>query len=148
MDFWQKYKPAVSRRALLLIAGCAWTIAGGILITRALAQLILMHHYLGTELLIGGICGIAFYLLLFARISGKHINRITLIKIENPCFFSFFNFRSYLMMILMITAGITLRKLDVINRDVLWTFYLTMGIPLVISAYRFFYSWVKNRPST
>jgi hypothetical protein len=145
--FWEKYKPAVSRRSLLLIAGCAWTTAGGILILRALVQLIAMKQYLWLEILIGIICGMGFYLLLFARISKKHINRITLIKIDNPCFFSFFNFRSYLMMIIMITGGITLRKLDVINRDVLWTFYLTMGIPLLISAYRFFYSWVKNKQS-
>jgi hypothetical protein len=145
MNFWQKYKPAVSRRTLLLIAGCAWTIAGGILITRALVQLILMRHYLWLEIPVGIVCGMGFYLLLFARISKKHINRITLIMVDNPCFFSFFNFRSYLMMIIMITGGITLRKLDVLNRDVLWTFYLTMGIPLLVSAYRFFYSWVKNK---
>jgi hypothetical protein len=147
MTFWQKYKPAVSRRTLLLIAGCAWTTAGGILITRALVQLIAMRQYLWLELLIGCLCGLGFYLLLFARISKKHISRITLIKVDNPCFFSFFNFRSYLMMFIMITGGITLRKMDVINRDVLWTFYLTMGIPLLISAYRFFYSWVKNKQS-
>jgi hypothetical protein len=147
MTFWEKYKPAVSRRSLLLIAGCAWVIAGGILISRALSQLIIMRHHFWLEIIIGIICGMGFYLVLFARISKKHINRITLIKIDNPCFFSFFNFRSYLMMIIMITAGITLRKLDVINRDVLWTFYLTMGVPLIISAYRFFYSWVKNKPS-
>lgn len=147
MTFWEKYKPAVSRRSLLLIAGCAWTIAGGILISRALVQLIMMNDHLWLEIIIGIICGMGFYIVLFARISKKHINRITLIKIDNPCFFSFFNLRSYLMMIIMITGGITLRKLDVINRDVLWTFYLTMGVPLVISAYRFFYSWVRNKPS-
>ena len=147
MSFWEKYKPAVSRRTLLLIAGCAWTTAGGILITRALVQLIIMRHYLWIEIVIGLVCGMAFYLLLFARISKKHISRITLIKTDNPCFFSFFNFRSYLMMIIMITGGITLRKMDVLNRDVLWTFYLTMGIPLLVSAYRFFYSWAKNKAS-
>jgi hypothetical protein len=145
MNFWEKYKPAVSRRTLLLIAGCAWTIAGGILISRALVQLILLHHKLWLEIPVGIICGMGFYMLLFARISKKHINRITLIKINNPCFFSFFNFRSYLMMIIMITGGISLRKLEVINPDALWTFYLTMGIPLIISAYRFFYIWFKNK---
>jgi hypothetical protein len=143
--FWEKYKPAVSRRTLLLIAGCAWTIAGGILITRALVQLIIINDHLWLKILAGIICGTGFYLVLFAKISKKHINRITLIKVDNPCFFSFFNWRSYIMMIIMITGGITLRKLEVINRDVLWTFYLTMGIPLIVSAYRFFYSWVKNR---
>jgi hypothetical protein len=146
MNFFEKIKPAVHKRTLLLIAGCAWSMAGGILIGRALAQLIRFHHHLLLEIIAGMIFGAGFYLLLFARISKKHINRITLIKIDNPCFFSFFNFRSYILMAIMITAGVTVRKLNVINPEYLYTFYLTRGIPLLVSAYRFFYSYVKNKP--
>jgi len=68
-----------------------------------------------------------------------------MIKIEDPCFFSFFNLRSYLLMAIMITGGISLRKLHVIHPEILYTFFLSMGLPLLISAYRFFYSWAKNR---
>jgi len=145
-NFLQKYKPGVSRRTLLLIAGCVWTLAGGILISRGLIKLITSNHFLFLEFLFGFLFGIGFYLLLFARISAKHIKRIAMIKIEDPCVFSFFNFRSYLMMAIMITGGIGLRKLNVINPDILYSFFLAMGIPLLISACRFFYSWVKNKP--
>jgi hypothetical protein len=145
LKIFEKLKPAVAKRTLLLIAGCAWSIAGGILISRALVQLITIHHHLLLDLFIGLILGMVFYFLLFARISGKHIYRITMIKIDNPCFFSFFNFRSYFLMAVMITGGITVRKLEIVNKEVLYTFLLTMGIPLLISAYRFFYSWVKNK---
>jgi hypothetical protein len=48
-------------------------------------------------------------------------------------------------MAIMITAGITVRKLNLLNPEYLYTFYLAMGLPLLISAYRFFYSWIKNR---
>jgi hypothetical protein len=144
-NFWNKYKPAIKKRNLLLVAGCAWTIAGGILITRALVQLAAMKDYIMVELATGVVFGMLFYILLFARISKKHIYRITLIPLDNPCFFSFFNFRSYLLMAIMITGGITLRKLNIIEPHILWTFYLTMGVPLLVSAYRFFYSWIKNR---
>jgi hypothetical protein len=141
----EKFKPAVSRRSLLLIAGCVWSIAGGILITRAMIQLLAINHFLILDIISGIIFGAGFYLLLFARISKKHITRITLIKIDNPCFFSFFNFRSYLMMAVMITGGITLRKLDLINHEILYTFFLMMGLPLLVSAYRFFFSYNKNK---
>lgn len=144
--FLQKYKPGVSRRTLLFIAGCVWTVAGGILITRGLIKLIDSNHFLMLEFLFGFLFGIAFYLLLFARISGKHIRRISKIKIEDPCVFSFFNFRSYVMMAVMITGGITLRKLNVINPDILYSFFLAMGLPLLISAFRFFQSWAKYKP--
>ena len=141
----EKFKPSVNKRTLLLIAGCAWSIAGGILISRALVQLIIINHHLLIDVITGMILGMAFYILMFARISKKHITRITLIRIENPCFFSFFNFRSYILMTIMITSGITVRKLGIVNKEVLYTFLLTMGIPLLISAYRFFFSWVKNK---
>lgn len=143
--FFQKYKPGVSKRTLLFIAGCVWTIAGGILITRGLIKLISSNHLLLLEFISGFIFGIVFYLVLFARISKKHIHRIIHIKIEDPCVFSFFNFRSYFMMAIMITGGITLRKLNVINPDILYSFFLAMGLPLLISAFRFFRSWGKNK---
>jgi hypothetical protein len=145
MNFFERIKPGVSKRTLLLIAGFAWTIAGGILILRSLAYLIGVNHHLVPEIITGIVFGIIFYLLLFARISKKHINRITLIKVDNPCFFSFFNFRSYLLMAIMISGGIMLRLSGLINPDFIYTFFLTMGIPLLVSAYRFFYSFVKNK---
>jgi hypothetical protein len=145
MNILEKYKPSVSKRSLFLVAGCAWTMAGGILISRALLELWSINHYIWTEILIGIALGTIFYLALFARISKKHITRITLITLDNPCFFSFFNLRSYVMMTIMITTGILLRKLDLINHDILYTFYLTMGVPLLASAFRFFARWKKHK---
>jgi hypothetical protein len=147
IKFLEKIKPGVQKRTLLLIAGCAWSIAGGILISRSLIHLIGVNHLLTMELGIGIVFGSFFYLLLFARISKKHITRINLIEIDNPCFFSFFNFRSYLLMAIMISGGITLRLSGLVNPEIIYTFFLCMGIPLLVSAWRFFYSYAKNKKS-
>ena len=147
MKFLEKIKPGVKKRTLLLIAGCAWSIAGGILIYRSLSYLISVNHHLAIEIGTGIVFGSLFYLLLFARISKKHITRINLIEIDNPCFFSFFNFRSYLLMAIMISGGIMLRLSGLINPEIIYTFFLCMGIPLLVSAWRFFYSYVKNKKS-
>jgi len=147
MKFLEKIKPAVQKRTLLLIAGCAWSIAGGILISRSLIHLIGVNHNLAMEIGIGIVIGCLFYILLFARISKKHITRINLIEIDNPCFFSFFNFRSYLLMAIMISGGITLRLSGLVNPEIIYTFFLCMGIPLLVSAWRFFYSYAKNKKS-
>jgi hypothetical protein len=146
--FLEKIKPGVHKRTLLLIAGCAWSIAGGILISRSLIHLIGVNHYLAMEIGTGIVFGSLFYILLFARISKKHITRIHLIEIDNPCFFSFFNFRSYLLMAIMISGGITLRLSGLVNQEIIYTFFLCMGIPLLVSAWRFFYSFAKNKKST
>ena len=143
MNFFEKIKPGVSKRTLLFIAGCAWTIAGGILISRAMFALLEINHLLILDIIIGITLGIPFYLLLFSRISKKHILRIKTLEIEKPCAFSFFNARSYFMMAIMISGGITIRKLGIINKEILYTFFLTMGIPLLVSAIRFFINW-KN----
>ena len=144
MSLAQKLKPGVKKRTLLYVAGCAWCIAGGMLITRALLALISIRHFLFLEIIIGLIAGACFYIFMFTRISKKHITRISLIKVDFPCFFSFFNFRSYILMSVMITAGITLRKSNIIDPEYLYTFYLAMGIPLLLSAFRFFKAGIKN----
>jgi len=119
----------------------AWTTAGGILMWRGLDFVIRNSSHLWLNILTGIIIGIPFYVILFARISKKHIKRIRGLNIPYPCAFSFFNTRSYILMILMISTGILLRKFDVINREYLYTFYIGMAIPLLMSAARFYYSW-------
>jgi hypothetical protein len=144
MTFSEKYKPAVSKRTLLFIAGSIWLTGGGILIARALITLISIGHMLSLELISGVVLGACFYIVLFTKISKKHITRISLIKADFPCFFSFFNFRSYVMMIIMISVGIALRQSHFIDPEYLYTFYLIMGIPLLFSAIRFFVAGIKN----
>jgi len=135
----------VSRHNLLFIAGLAWTTAGGILMWRGLDYEIRHSTHLLLNILGGMIIGVPFYIILFAKISRKHIKRIMGMNIPYPCAFSFFNFRSYLMMMLMITTGILLRKFDVINREYLFTFYIGMALPLLVSAFRFYYAWATKK---
>ncbi|MCX6288007.1 MAG: hypothetical protein NTY96_12920 [Bacteroidetes bacterium] len=145
MSLTQKFKPSVSRHNLLFIAGLAWTTAGGILMWRGLDYEMKHSAHLWLNILIGIIIGVPFYIILFARISRKHIKRIWGLSIPYPCAFSFFNFRSYIMMMLMITTGVLLRKFDVINKEYLFTFYIGMAFPLLISAFRFYYSWAVKK---
>ncbi|HPS63603.1 MAG TPA: hypothetical protein PLK82_11115 [Bacteroidales bacterium] len=144
-DFFHKIKPSVSRHNLLLIAGMAWTTAGGILAWRGIDYLagndFIRFWHIAIDLAAGGI----FYIILFAKISRKHIRRIKGLSIPYPCAFSFFNFRAYLMMAIMITGGILLRKSGIIEKRWLFNFFITMAVPLLISAARFYYYWATNK---
>ncbi|MEI6886163.1 MAG: hypothetical protein WCO02_16850 [Bacteroidota bacterium] len=147
MSIAKKYKPSVSRHNLLFIAGLAWTTAGGMLMWRGLDYEIRHSAHLWLNILIGVLIGVPFYFILFAKISRKHIKRIKGLSIPYPCAFSFFNLRSYIMMMVMITSGILLRKFDVIDREYLFTFYIGMALPLLISALRFYFVWaIKQTP--
>jgi hypothetical protein len=97
------------------------------------------------EIFIASVIGILFYILLFDRISLKHIIRMKSKEIEKPCLFSFFDIRGYIVMSMMIATGITVRHYKIIPPDYLNTFYIGMGIPLIISSLKFFYVWHKDK---
>jgi hypothetical protein len=141
--FLNKYKPGVPKRYLLLVAGFAWTIAGAMLFGRGSIWLIASGDHLLARYAIALAAGLVFFLLLFSKISLKHITRIHAIDIVRPCIFSFFDFKGYIMMGLMITGGILLRTFRVIEPGILFTFYVCMGTPLLLSATRFYYSFAR-----
>lgn len=134
--------PRISKQYLLLIAALVWTFAGGMLLFRGFS--FLMAYPAFRALKISGclIGGLVFFKLLFSGISVKHVLRIQNIPIDHPCLFSFFNVKSYLMMSIMISSGILLRKSGFISPEYLSLIYITMGIPLLMSSFRFYYSFI------
>lgn len=136
--------PRVSKHSLLLVAALVWTFAGALLLFRGFTlNKTLPLHWL-IELVSGILAGLLFFMLLFNRISAKHVLRIQSLSIERPCLFSFFNFRSYLMMIAMITLGIVLRKSGFVPAEYLSLMYITMGVPLLLSSFRFYQTFFSS----
>ena len=135
----------VSRRVLLLVAGLVWTFAGGMLLGRGSAWLLKSGDHLVLRYAIALAGGLAFFFLLFDRISLKHVRRIREMEDDRPSLFSFFDLKSYLMMALMITGGVLSRTLALVEPSILYTFYACMGTPLLISAFRFYYSYATYR---
>lgn len=133
-------KPGTSRRNLLFIAAVVWTLAGGILLFKGTAMMMSDVVCWLARIIFSSLSGIIFYRLLFFKISTRHISRIIRLKPDRPCLFSFFNFRSYLLMFLMISMGVLLRTSEIIPVFYLSVLYLTMAIPLLVSAFRFYHS--------
>lgn len=145
VDILTKIKPGVPKRVLLFVAAAIWTFAGCMLLFKGYKMLDLGSSLLWLQLLCALSCGIIFYLKMFSKLSLKHTLRILNMKEEHPCLFSFFNFRSYLMMALMISMGITLRTTGWVAHVYLSFLYLMMSVPLLISSVRFYYTGVYYR---
>ena len=143
--FFHTWKPGIPKKYLLFVAAFIWTIAGGMLLFRGLSFLKFNTSKIIIEESGSMLAGIIFYKFMFSRISFKHIHRILSMQIERPCFFSFFNWRSYFLMTIMITFGVTLRLSGIVPLNYLSLFYVAMGIPLFMSAIRFYYHAFKNR---
>jgi len=138
-NFIQSLKPELPRRYLLFIAALVWTFAGGMLLYKGSMLFLQNYHFFWLRLIGSAIGGIMFYILLFSKISFKHTRRIVNLKNDNPCAFSFFDIKSYILMTVMITSGIMLRKSGLLAQEYLSVLYITMGIPLFLSAFRFYY---------
>jgi hypothetical protein len=149
MNFLKYFKPGIPQRYLLLMGALAWTCAGTILLYKGGTILKGFQVFPVVEFAVSIIAGILFYVLLFSKISLKHTERIYQLSIKYPCMFSFFNFRSYILMGTMITGGILLRRSGWVPSDILLIIYFMMGIPLFLSSFRFytgFIYWHRQPP--
>ena len=76
--------------------------------------------------------GILAYRLGFSAIAQRNIRRIAQ-QPERVCFFAFQAWRSYLLILVMVILGITLRHSH-LSRLLLAAIYLTIGTGLVLSS--------------
>ena len=136
-----RFKPGVPKRYLLLMAGFAWTTAGLVLGLRGSLWLVAHDSYIFLHFLIAIVLGLIFFQLVFAKVSLKHINRIHALDLVRPSLFAFFDAKGYIMMALMISLGIFLRRSNLIEPEILYNFYVLMGTPLLVSALRFYYAF-------
>jgi hypothetical protein len=143
MNFMQSIIPRVPKRTLLFVAAAVWTFAGGMLLFRGILFAFDHPSYLLLRLLLSVVGGGLFYWGMFSKISLKHTQRILAMENVRPCLFSFFNVKSYILMSIMITGGILLRTSGIMPPAYLFMLYITMGIPLSLSAVRFYYYGVN-----
>lgn len=132
-------KPGVSKRYLLFVAAIVWSFAGFKLNS---IGFVLFHHIPGIfAFKLAGciILGTLFFILMFKRLSMKHIIRIINLPSNKPFILFFFNFRSYMLMSVMMTSGILTRKYELIPNEYIAVIYVVMGIPLLLSSIRFYY---------
>lgn len=132
----EKYKPAVTKNILLLIAGVVWEGVGVMLLYLAFSWL---HRASGINIYPYAFAGILLALLVhhfgFLRIVDKNLNRIMQMD-RKKCFFAFIPSRSYLIIIVMVIMGILLRH-SVIPKYDLAILYIGIGLALILSSVRY-----------
>jgi hypothetical protein len=132
-----KLKPEAPINWLVAAAGFTWS-AVGILLCR------LAYGWLGalafrTALLSGAAgmigAGVAYHFA-FSAIALKNIDRLSLFP-DKACFFAFQAWKSYLVIVVMVTLGIFLRH-SVLPRQYLAALYLTIGGALLLSSLHYY----------
>ena len=135
----QGLKPGIPKPYLLFVAGMVWTFAGGMLLWRGISMLLQTNELLWWKITASVGMGILFYMVVFSKLSLKHVRRIIRLQSDRPFLFAFFNLKSYLLMVVMMSFGIALRMTGIVPVHYLSFFYIGMGTPLFLSAFRFYY---------
>ena len=135
------FNPAVPKRWLLIVAGLMWTGVGLLLSSLAVTWL---AKTFSTASILLGLSGIGISLMVnrfqFARLARKNIKRIVSLN-DKACVFSFQAWTGYLMIAIMMPAGILLRN-SVIPKPTLAVVYIAIGGALLqasLNYYRHFF---------
>ena len=132
-----KINPAADKKYLILLAGFAWCGAGAILIIFAVSWL---NNYQGRGVVIfyilGFLAAMPIHHFGFLKLADRNLKRLLLLT-EKKCIFSFITWKSYLIIIIMVSLGITLRHSS-IPKQYLSILYNGIGLGLFLSGIRYF----------
>lgn len=133
----QKLNPAVDKKYLILLAGTMWSGVGVMLICFAVSWLTLFRGK-GTLIFYaaGFLAAMPIHHFGFLKLADKNLKRLLPLK-DKKCLFSFITWKSYLIIIVMVALGITLRHSS-IPKQYLSILYNGIGLGLFLSGIRYF----------
>lgn len=132
----EKWKPGVPKSTLLLLGGMMWIIVGMMLNGWAFTWLRNERHdFALLALIIGFICSLVIHHFGFLRIVDKNLDRILPME-GRRCVFSFLTWKSYVLVVIMIVTGYSLRH-SPIPKLYLAVPYAGIGTALILSSVRY-----------
>ena len=137
------FTPRCNKRSLLLIAGLVWIFAGGMVSKLGLDVLFTSSIHPFISLIVAVVTFYIFFNFIFMKLVKKHKNRIAKKEQDKLCLFSFFDVKSYIIMIFMMSLGITIRSIQSINPLCWAAIYIGIGSALLCSGIAFIVEWKK-----
>lgn len=141
MDF-KKFNPAVDKKYLILLAGVMWCGVGVMLISFAISWLSRYSGRMQVNFFVAGfIAAMPIHHFGFLKLADKNLNRLLPLT-EKKCLFSFITWKSYLIILVMVSMGIALRHSS-IPKNYLSILYNGIGLGLFLSGLRYFRFFVR-----
>lgn len=143
MSLIQVIKPGVSKRTLLFVSALVWGGASYRVLGIGLADIIDNTDFYYAYMILGLVGAYFFFRYIILKAYYKYAKRIINLKIERPCIFSFFNLKGLMTMAVMIITGVTLRKSGILPLVCTGSFYVTIGISLLLASLCFLCSGIR-----
>lgn len=130
------YKPAVSSRILVLLAGLLWVAVGIMLLVLAFSWLSDTSHFKRYAFLAVGVAAaLIMHHFIFLKIVDRNLARISSGD-GKRCLFSFMPWKSWFLIPVMAGMGVAFRHSAVPKPD-LAVVYVTIGLALILSSVRY-----------
>jgi hypothetical protein len=138
----KKFTPEVDKKILVLLAGVMWCGVGVMLVSFAVSWLLPCN---GREQVlyyaVGFLAAMPIHHFGFLKIADKNLNRLLPLT-EKRCLFSFMTWKSYIIVLIMVSMGIALRHSSIPKRY-LSILYNGIGLALFLSGIRYFRFFFK-----
>ena len=138
-------KYGVNRKVLLITAGVVWIIAGANILRIGIMTWLTDSQYWLFKIGEATVVFLLFFLFVFKRLYYKHTKRIGEKKKEKNCPFSFFDVKGWIVMVFMITFGITMRSFHILPDAFISVFYTGLSLALMFTGVLFIRYWWINR---
>ncbi len=138
-------KPAVKKHWLFFVSGVIWSLVGIVLIRIAFRWIphFLLHEKI-LSIAIGILLGLSIAFWGFSIIVRKNIKRINAYK-DAVCIFAFQAWKSYLLIVVMMSMGIFLRNTTLIPRQLIAPMYVGIGLALFIDSFMYYKYFFRNQ---
>jgi hypothetical protein len=138
----KKFTPSSDKRILVLLAGLMWCGVGIMLISFAVKWLSPYSWKEQGLFFAGGfLAAMPIHHFGFLKIADKNLKRLLPLT-EKRCVFSFMTWKSYLIVLVMVSMGIALRH-SAIPKKYLSLLYNGIGLALFLSGIRYFRFFFK-----
>jgi len=114
--------------------------AGTMVIETGLPYFINQGRYIFSVFLAASVFSV-FYFFIFSKLVEKHTTRISKDNREKMFVMEFFDRKSYLIMVVMILGGITIRKFSLLPAFDIGFFYVGIGLALFSCGIKFVYKF-------
>lgn len=134
----------VKKRTLLLLAGAVWSIAGGNVLKIGMKAYANAFSWVNIALTV--LVYFVFWTKVFHPLVEKHVIRICSYKEAYKRPWNFFDKKSFLIMALMMSFGITIRVLNLMPEGFITFFYTGLGMALTMAGILFLVNYIRYNP--
>jgi len=134
---WAKTPPIVHKRWLFLLAGTIWFFVGLFLMRLALTWFVVLSSQREVLYILLGISLGIPYLLMFLFIAKRNIDRLLFMPEMELSIFIFQPWYSYVIVVVMVSLGITLRQYSPIPKTDLGILYIAIGLSITLASLKF-----------